>query len=176
MLEWVVALSGLAIIACLIMITCCSWQLQLRWRKPWMGPLAVRLRVYSPQQWWSFTFDRHSRVILSIQQWIWPARRRSPTHFFRQGRRTVSVLSRLGPAFSIVDWTTQTQFGFDDPSLTGECLGLLAAMPRTVQTSISITFERVGCRTSGYLDVTVRPIHLLGRLIVVWVERIKLSA
>ena len=155
-----------------IAIACLPWRVQLGWRKPWDRPLAIQVRLYSPGQWWSFAGTRRSALMLALQRWVWPPRGRNPGVLLRHGRRQLRVLRALSHAISVSDWASQTQFGFDDPSLTGECLGLLAAMPRPVQQSISITFERAGCRSRGQLDLTVKPIALLWQLMLVRTRQI----
>ena len=168
-MVWVVAVVGLAIAVggLAIAIACLPWRVQLRWRKPWNRPLAIRVRIDSPGQWWSFAYDRRSARMQALQRWVWPPRGRTPSILLRQGKHKLRVMRELSHAISVSAWTSQTQFGFDDPSLTGECLGLLAAMPRPVQQSISITFERAGCRSRGQLDLTVKPIALIWRLTLV---------
>ncbi|MEM8717039.1 MAG: hypothetical protein AAF268_03360 [Cyanobacteria bacterium P01_A01_bin.3] len=165
---WVIAVVGIAIVfGCFVLaIACLPWRVSLRWRKTWDGPLAIQARIYSPGQWYTLACSRHSRIVQTLQHWLWPSGVNAPAIIqLRQVRRNVRILSALRPAMSVSVWVHETQFGFDDPSLTGECLGLLAAMPRSVQRSIAITFERAGCRSRGQLDVTIQPIAIGWRLV-----------
>ena len=164
---WVIAVVGIAIVfGCFVLgVACFPWRVSLRWRKAWDGPLAIQARIYSPGQWYTFACARHSRIVQTLQHWLWPPGVNTPGGQLRQARRNVRILSALRPAMSVSVWVHKTQVGFDDPSLTGECLGVLAAMPRFVQRSISITFERVGCCSRGRLDVTVKPIAFGWRLV-----------
>ena len=173
-MVWFVAVVGLAIVVggLAIAMACLPWRLRMRWRKLWDGPLAIQVRIYSPGQWWSCAFERRSAHMQALQLWVWPLQVHSPSILLRQVRRKLRVLRALSHAVSVSAWTSQTQCGFDDPSLTGECLGLLAAMPHPVQQSISITFERAGCRSRGRLDITVKPIALLWRLTMVRARQI----
>ena len=148
-----------------VMLLYLPWQIHLRWRKFWLGPLAIQVRIDSPGRCWTYTCKQRSQFVQTLQQWIWPLQARSPSNTLRQSHRKLRFIAALSPAVKVSAWTSLTQFGFDDPSLTGECLGLLAAMPLPLQQSIAITFEREGCQTKGQLSLTVKPIALGWRVL-----------
>lgn len=166
---WVIAIAGVVIaLGCItVAIACLPWRVRLRWRKTWSGPLALQVKIISPGQWWSVSGNRRSDWLQVLGRWIWPSQTRNASRLLQQGKKQFRWLLMLRPTCTVLAWTIQAQFGFDDPSLTGECLGLLAAMPISLQKSISITFEQDGCRTRGELDVLVNPIAPIWRLIVV---------
>ncbi|WP_156820034.1 hypothetical protein [Synechococcus sp. PCC 7336] len=144
------------------------WRLAVRWRKPWSGPFAIAAnlsigtRVCKRTRW---------SPRLSLM------RRCSKPLQWRRVQLGLDLLHALSPAIAIEACSLKAEIGFDDPSLTGQCLVLLSSLPPSLQRSLCVTFERVGFCSRGFACLRLRPIALLCPLAKwVWTKRRSLVA
>ncbi|MEN9226500.1 MAG: hypothetical protein Q6M54_13630 [Thermostichus sp. DRC_bins_24] len=135
----------------------------LRYRKPWQGRLA-----------WIWQWHLPGGLVLqgTHRGWRW----RWGSLWWRGGwpqskKRgfTWADLPRFGPALLHLGrqmhwkaWRGGLELGFADPALTGQGIGLLAALPPQLAQHIRLTFTRVGWQGRGSLVVQFRGWRVLG--------------
>lgn len=172
MVRWIIpTLIWTAICWLIVVIALLPWQVKLRWRKLWQGAVAFKLEIRFTGLGGGIEFNRRSRPIAWLLARMEVMQRRSPTIILRQSRRKLAFAAAIAPAVAISHWAIHAEVGFDDPSLTGECLGLLSAMPSAVQQSIRITFDRVGIRSRGCVSFSIQPLLLFWKIGLWWWTR-----
>ncbi|MEN9222238.1 MAG: hypothetical protein Q6M04_07350 [Thermostichus sp. BF3_bins_97] len=135
----------------------------LRYRKPWRGHLA-----------WSWQWHWLGGLVLqgTHRGWRWrwgslcwcggwPKSRRCNltwADLLRYG----PALFRLGRQIHLQTWKGGLEMGFADPALTGQGIGLIAALPPQLAQHIRLTFTRVGWQGQGSLVVQFRGWRVLG--------------
>jgi hypothetical protein len=71
-------------------------------------------------------------------------------------------LWKLGKQLHIQSWQGGVEIGFADPALTGQCLGLIAALPPQLAQHLRLTFARIGWHGWGSLVIRLRGWQVLG--------------
>jgi hypothetical protein len=71
-------------------------------------------------------------------------------------------LWKLGKQLRIQSWQGGVEIGFADPALTGQCLGLIAALPPQLAQHLRLTFARIGWHGWGSLVIRLRGWQVLG--------------
>ncbi|MFQ3583460.1 MAG: hypothetical protein SNJ85_00800 [Cyanobacteriota bacterium] len=130
-----------------------TWLGPLGWRGCWHLPMGQRLRVNRHGWHWRWgSLSRHGR---------WPTRmggRCSPSDWPRYW----PYLLDIGKQLSLKSWQGGVEIGFADPAVTGQCLGLIAALPPQWSQHIRLTFTRVGWQGQGSLFIQFRGWRMLG--------------
>ncbi len=138
-------------------------QLLLRYRKPWQGRFACRwqwhgfggLTLRGSHRGWEWRWGS-----LHIQG-RWPVQKRnrfSPPDWPRYW----PYLWNLGKQLHVQSWQGGVEIGFADPAVTGQCLGLIAALPPQLAQHLRLTFTRIGWHGQGSLVVRFRGWQVLG--------------
>lgn len=138
-------------------------RVNLRYRKTWIGHLG----------WmgcWHLPAGQLLRVNRHGWRWNWGSlcwRGGWPTgvssHFScSDWPRYWPYLLDIGKQIHFKSWQGGVEIGFADPAVTGQCLGLIAALPLQLAQHIRLTFTRIGWRGRGSLLIQFRGWRMLG--------------
>jgi hypothetical protein len=135
----------------------------LRYRKTWIGPLGWMGCWHLPagQMLWIDRLGWRWRWGSLQMQGRWPPRVRghcSPIDWLRYW----PYLLAIGNQIHLTSWQGEVEIGFTDPAVTGQCLGLIAALPPPLAHHIRLTFTRVGWHGQGSLLLQFRCWRMLG--------------
>ncbi len=158
--EVIKRLAGLLLVTGLGLFLFWPQQLLLRYRKPWQGPLAWvgEWRGWGGLTWRGSRRGWEWRCGSLRVRGRWPRDRCSPGDWPRYWPH----LWNLGKRLHIQSWQGGLEIGFANPALTGQCLGLIAALPPLLAQHLRLTFTRSGWRGQGSLVVRFRPWQVLG--------------
>lgn len=153
--------SPLGLLLAVFVGTLLFWpqQLILRYRKPWQGPLAW---IWKWHGWggWAVRGSRRG------WEWRWGSLRLRGRWPAQRGERCSPrdwpYLWKLGKQLHIQSWQGGVEIGFADPALTGQCLGLVAALPPQLAQHLRLTFARIGWHGWGSLVIRLRGWQVLG--------------
>ncbi|MEM9155799.1 MAG: hypothetical protein AAGB13_12325 [Cyanobacteria bacterium P01_F01_bin.33] len=147
------------------------WQLMLRWRKYWCGPLAVRSKLYCPLGRIEYVrTSRYASISVGEWRWRWPRRSRGWQSALAQWHCRWRLGLALTRVLQLEVWRGQLELGLSDPDWTGIALGCITALPPVWAQRIRLTFEREGGRSWGQAVWRGRP--LMVALYLAWHYRL----
>lgn len=130
-----------------------TWISQLSWMGYWYLPAGQRLRVnHRGWRWRWGCLCWHGRWPTGVGPVFFPG---------DQLRYWLYVLD-IGKQLHLISWQGGVEIGFADPAVTGQCLGLIAALPPPLAQHIRLTFTRIGWCGRGSLHIQFRVWRMLG--------------
>ncbi len=152
----------------MLLLACLAWPVRFVWRKSWRGPIAFQIVIQIPLWGQTISLKQRSSWLYSLINWAKAPMKHSMNVTIQQYKHRLAFLQFIAPVVVLSSWQAAIELGFNDPSLTGEYLGLLYAMPPKIQRSLRMTFEQEGIRSRGDATFILRPIALFLKICAWW--------
>ncbi|MGQ9838432.1 MAG: hypothetical protein ACUVRV_10815 [Cyanobacteriota bacterium] len=130
-----------------------TWMSQLGWIGYWHLPAGQRLQLNHRGWWWRWgSLHWRRRWPTGVGNTLLPS----------DWLRYWPYLLDMGKQIHLTSWQGGIEIGFADPAVTGQCLGLIAALPPQLAQHIHLTFTRIGWCGQGSLHIRFRGWRMLG--------------